>query len=214
MARTPRSLDRKKGEAILASAITLFLAKGYEATTMDAVAKHAGVTKQTVYSHHKNKEQLFVHIVRHLCNERVGGAAIHGQQQRPFEELLFDIGINLLSLITTEVGIAVTRLVVADAGKHPELTRLYYDNGTRRVVELIALFLDGQRARGMHCIKDTRSAAAYFFALLKGEYFLRKALGVPPMPTKRALKAHVQEVVVIFMRLYGGGNPLHTVSKV
>jgi hypothetical protein len=71
-------------------------------------------------------------------------------------------------------------------------------------------YADQQHALGNSAIPNTESAAAYFFALLKGQYFLRMTLGVPPIPSKSEMLAHVKEVVAIFMRLYGGRNPMIT----
>ena len=57
--RAGRPKSEAKAEAILGAAAELFLAQGFQGTSMDAVAKRAGVSKQTVYSHFANKEELF-----------------------------------------------------------------------------------------------------------------------------------------------------------
>jgi AcrR family transcriptional regulator len=49
---------RRTRRAIIGSAHTLFLADGFAATTMPAVAAHAGVAVQTVYKTFGNKPQL------------------------------------------------------------------------------------------------------------------------------------------------------------
>jgi AcrR family transcriptional regulator len=48
---------RKK---ILSEAFTVFLAKGFEKTTMDDIAARLGVTKPAIYRYFKNKEELFL----------------------------------------------------------------------------------------------------------------------------------------------------------
>ena len=57
--RAGRPKSEAKAEAILHAASELFLSQGFQGTSMDAVAKRAGVSKQTVYSHFANKEELF-----------------------------------------------------------------------------------------------------------------------------------------------------------
>ena len=208
-----RSVDVQKGAAILQAAARLFPQRGFESTTMDDIARQAGVTKQTVYSHYKSKEQLFIQLIDTLCRRGVSHAPIAGRKSRPFDDLLFEVGMNLLALITSVEGIAVTRLVVAESGRYPKLARLYYESGSQKIVHLLAEFLDGQNARGVVKIPNTESAAAYFFALIKGQYFLRMTLGVPPIPSPRERRAHVKEVVAIFMRLYGGRTPMHTMGS-
>lgn len=208
-----RVINLKKNAAILKAAVELFPKHGFEKTTMDDIANRAGVTKQTVYSHFKNKEQLFIQMIDSLCHRAVSHTPVSSGKKKNFETLLFDVGTNLLTLITSPEGMAVTRLVIAEAGRYPKVARLYYESGTQRIMQLLAEFLDQQNAVGNAAIPNTESAAAYFFALLKGQYFLRMTLGVPPIPSQKEMHAHVKEVVAIFMRLYGGKTPMRTTSS-
>ncbi|KAF0654957.1 transcriptional regulator [Cyanobium sp. Copco_Reservoir_LC18] len=61
-----RQLSGEKAAAILAGAMQEFLAQGYAATSMDRVARTAGVSKATVYSHFADKESLFKALTRHM----------------------------------------------------------------------------------------------------------------------------------------------------
>ena len=62
-----RPKDPAKRAAILEAAKTLFLAGGFSGTSMDAVAKEAGVSKLTVYSHFSDKETLFSAAIEAKC---------------------------------------------------------------------------------------------------------------------------------------------------
>ncbi len=213
MPKSIRRVDPRKGDAILKAATVLFLKDGFAKTSMDAIAKRANVTKQTVYSHYTNKDQLFTRMISELCNRHIQTSASHTYVKKPFEQLLYEVGAGLLTLITSPEGMAATRLVVAEAGRYPKIARLYYENGTQRIMHLLAQFLDQQNAMGAINIPDTNSAASYFFAMLKGQYFLRMTLNVTPIPTQKERDAHVRETVAIFMHLYGGKKPMHTRSK-
>lgn len=59
-----RPRDAEKNNAIVEAASLLFLEQGFDGTSMDEVAKRAGVSKQTVYSHFSGKEQLFSHVIK------------------------------------------------------------------------------------------------------------------------------------------------------
>ena len=54
--------DRKRRQ-ILEAATEHFLADGYERTSMDDVARRAGVSKQTVYQHFQTKADLLSEVV-------------------------------------------------------------------------------------------------------------------------------------------------------
>ena len=61
------SKSEQKRVQILHSAIDLFCHQGFSNTSMDEVAKHAGVSKQTVYSHFGSKDDLFVASIESKC---------------------------------------------------------------------------------------------------------------------------------------------------
>src|SRR6266850_2261135 len=59
-----------KAGAILAAAERAFLAGGFGAVTMDAIAHAAGVSKATVYAHFHGKEELFGAVIAHVSERR------------------------------------------------------------------------------------------------------------------------------------------------
>src|SRR5215475_4527475 len=59
--------------AVLKAALRLFLEQGFGATSMDAIARAAGVSKATLYAHVKSKEELFAAITA-SCAERLMSA--------------------------------------------------------------------------------------------------------------------------------------------
>ena len=69
-ARTGRAAGRRtadgKREAILGAALELFGRYGYRRTSVDDIARRAGVAKGTVYLYVENKEALFRTLARSL----------------------------------------------------------------------------------------------------------------------------------------------------
>jgi AcrR family transcriptional regulator len=59
---TPSKPNKEK--IILDAAISLFTYKGFHATTMDDVAKKAGISKGLSYFYYKNKEDLYLAVTR------------------------------------------------------------------------------------------------------------------------------------------------------
>src|SRR5215204_90789 len=57
------SRSARKRRGILEAATTVFLRNGYLGTSMDEIAALAGVSKQTIYKHFTDKEQLFSAII-------------------------------------------------------------------------------------------------------------------------------------------------------
>jgi len=205
-----RTQDEKKHQAILKAAMRLFLKKGYSSTSMDAIALAARVTKQTVYSHYHNKDKLFTHMIAELCEKHTPPSTLLDDSEKPIESLLYEIGRSFLDMITSQEGLAVTRLVIAEVGRQPKLAKRYYEGGTQRMISMLADFLDRQNKRGALSIPNTVSAASYFFAMLKGSYHLRMLFAIKPTPSTSQKEQHVRETVTIFMQLYSGRNSMHT----
>ena len=211
MKQSARTNSQDKHEAILQSAVKLFLNNGYANTSMDAIAQLAGVTKQTVYGHFQNKESLFTSMVQHLCQTYTPRALSLSKHKKP-ETMLQEFGINFLTLITSREGLSVTRLVIAEAERYPLLAQLYYERGTLQLTRSLADALEQFNRKGVTHIDNTMSAASYFFALLKSRYHLRMMLSIKPEPKPKDKIAHVEEAVTVFMRIYGGPDPLPTQS--
>jgi AcrR family transcriptional regulator len=76
---------------ILDVAFELFLERGYKGTSMDAIARGAGVTKPVVYSCFPSKSELFLALLdreEQRMLERLGLALAAGTRQEDLEETL------------------------------------------------------------------------------------------------------------------------------
>ncbi len=208
--RQGRAPDARKRAAILGSAMKLFLQNGFAKTSMAAIADEADVTKQTVYAHFKDKDNLFQNIIAELAKKHAPPPGLFGSGKASVEAALYDLGLAFLNMVSSKEGIAATQLVVAEAYRHQRLAQHYYESGPRRILNLLADYLASQVKAGKLRIHSPLSAASYFFAMLKGNYYLRVLLNTKPKPTANEKEAHVRECVTIFMRLYGGKDALKT----
>jgi TetR/AcrR family transcriptional repressor of mexJK operon len=196
--------------AILAAAMDLFLHKGYSKTSMDAIAKKAVVTKQTIYAHFKNKDNLFEHIITELARKHAPPPDLFKDKNASIESRLYKIGLAFLNMVSSKEGIAATQLVIAEAYHHQKLAQHYYESGSRRILEILGDYLTSENERGNLQIPVPLSAASYLFAMLKGNYYIRILLNTKPKPSPGEKEAHVRECVTIFMRLFGGQDALMT----
>jgi len=208
--RAKRTPDERKRAAILAASMDLFLQNGFSKTSMDAIAACAKVTKQTVYAHFHNKDFLFAQIITELAKKHAPPPDLLKDKNISIEKRLYDIGLAFLNMVSSKEGIAATQLVIAEAYHHQKLAQHYYESGSRRILEILGQYLEAENKRGTFKIAVPMSAASYFFAMLKGNYYIRILLNTKPRPSPGEKEAHVRECVSIFMRLYGGSDALHT----
>lgn len=78
-----------KQSDILAAALQAFAAQGYRRTSMDDIARHAGMSRPALYLHYRNKEDIFRTLVAQFCIQSVDGMekALATPGQTPEEAL-------------------------------------------------------------------------------------------------------------------------------
>ena len=69
----PADDESAKRRQIVDGARAVFLAQGFDAASMNDIARAAGVSKGTLYVYFKNKEELFEAIVEQECEAQAEG---------------------------------------------------------------------------------------------------------------------------------------------
>src|SRR5579864_879732 len=141
--QTPGGQTRtaRKRRAILDAATTLFLRDGYLATSMDQIAAAASVSKQTVYKQFADKQSLFREIVTGTVAQvadPVAEQVASLRDSRDLEADLRSLGRALLAQVIQTRVMQLRRLVIAEAGRFPELGRLFYERGPGRTIDALA----------------------------------------------------------------------------
>lgn len=160
------------GAAIRDAAAALFLERGYQGTSMDDIAAAAHVSKQTIYTHFPDKESLLSILV--LANaDRVEGflgtmVSVMRDAAGPDEGLRALARLYLRFVIRPEV-LRMRRLVLAEAGRLPELARTYYEQVPQRVYATLAGIFTELAQEGRLELDDADRAAQHFAWLVLGE---------------------------------------------
>lgn len=159
----------RKRRVIREAATELFLLNGYSGTSMDEVASLAGVSKQTVYKHFADKEGLFQEIVLATIDQ-VGepfyDALPSLEDTADVEADLRAIARRLVAIVMRPQLLQLRRLVIAEAGRFPELGRSYYERGPGRTAESLAARLEQLASRGVLQVDDAALAASHFLWLV------------------------------------------------
>jgi TetR/AcrR family transcriptional repressor of mexJK operon len=200
-ATRPRS--RHKNAQILAAAGRLFRERGYGATSMDAVALTAGVSKATVYAHFADKHQLFAAIVATEDAERSRSWIEKFEEAGDMRDRLSRLGRAVLELLLAPETIATHRMVAAEATRFPEIGRAYYENGAARLLERLERVFAIAMAAGELRRAHPRRAAEQFVGLIRGDLQLRSMLGVEADVAKAAIATVLRSGVDTFHRAYG-----------
>jgi TetR/AcrR family transcriptional repressor of mexJK operon len=161
----------RKRRAILEAATTLFLRQGYQGTSMDEVAALAAVSKQTVYKHFADKERLFSAItleVTATAEEFIRAAPQLLQDTHDLAQALHALARRYLMAVMQPRVLQLRRLIIAEAGRFPDLARTYYERVPERVLATLATALQQLAERGLLHVDDGLLAANHFAFLVIG----------------------------------------------
>jgi AcrR family transcriptional regulator len=150
---------------ILSALDDLFTEVGIEGMTMAAIARRAGMSKQTVYHLFENRDALFdAYLEQRFAHQDDGpgpGDTSGGLEERL--RRLFRLGEPAEAW---DLPIAMLRLAIAEAEHHPKLARRCLSEGTHSKQAMVKRELDLAVARGEITVTDTTAAAALLLDML------------------------------------------------
>jgi len=196
-----RPPDPAKVEAVLDAGWTLFLAKGFEAVSMEAIAHASGVSRVTVYKHFPDKAALFATAVlratkRIEAEQQQAGAAPDG----PLAERLERFGIALMSFLGSPTAISFYSVLSGELRHHPDVAKTFYELGPARTIANLATLLSEAQVSGEIMIADAERAAEMLIGMWQGMSNYRLALAIDTDGYHAALAENVRAGVALFLR--------------
>ena len=145
-----RTKSEAKTTAILEGAMQEFLKNGYAATSMDKVAKSAGVSKATVYSHFGDKENLFNGVMQDLVREKFQQVMSLDKsqtlEQNP-QVILSAMAKKMLENAKSDsTFIDFMRIIIGESGRFPELAKAYVNNIAKPTIEVLTKYFQSHPA--------------------------------------------------------------------
>ena len=144
------SKSEAKTEAILQGAIAEFLKGGYAATSMDKVAKAAGVSKATVYSHFGDKENLFNAVIQDLVKDKFQTVmdldSAPSLEQDP-KAVLSMMATKMLNDAKSDRSFHdFIRIIIGESGRFPELAQAYVNSVVKPAIEILTKYFKSHPA--------------------------------------------------------------------
>jgi TetR/AcrR family transcriptional regulator, mexJK operon transcriptional repressor len=208
-AKSIREGAPSKRAAIERAALTLFLRDGFARTSVDAVAREAGVSKRTVYDYYGDKQTLFLDVLARTqaAYEAQFGELIDRTLPADAPDLaaaLLEFGRAFSSGVAQAPDrSAIVRVIVAEAAHFPDLLERLRGVGPQQ--EMLAERLTGFAARGLLDLPDPVEAAAYLGILVTARANNRTLYGTLPIPDDE-LAELVASGVRVFLRAYRPEN--------
>jgi len=202
-----RPKNSAKRDGIIRAATALFMTKGYELTSMEAVALKADVSKITIYNHFSDKDELFKCVIQSRCAKlAIFNSYADLASQHP-EPALIAIGKSFATLMYNPDSIRLHRIMISEAARHSKTVRLFYESGPQRVKTVFSDLLRQWVDKNLLVISDIAKAAEHYFSLLKGEMHMKVCFGIAAPPSPEELEPHIDAAVSVFLSAYQSKAP-------
>lgn len=201
----PRSHSAKR-VSIIEAAARVFCREGFSGANIDLIAAEAGVSRQTVYNHHGDKERLFVTVLKEVT-ERANAGFL--QTLSTFPDHPSDLHADLTAFTTrinrnclcNDDGKFLRKLLQSEAERHPELFTTWRENGPAKLHAALAARFARLALAGHLDIQDPDLAARQFLALSHADLQMSMMLGIAPTTEEHLTAA--TNAVTTFLRAFG-----------
>jgi TetR/AcrR family transcriptional regulator, mexJK operon transcriptional repressor len=176
-------------ERVLRAATSSFLARGY-GSSVDDIARRAGVAKQTVYQHFANKDALFKAVAGDLAKRVL--VKLEGGDIR---QSLIRFAVEYRKRALGAQGIATFRTLLPEVPRFRALARDMYANTAGEMVRRLAEFLKEKLAA-----PDPEFSAEMLISMLAGVDRMKRLFAVLPGPESETARA--TRIVDLFLKAH------------
>jgi AcrR family transcriptional regulator len=194
--------ENAKRRQIIEGARAVFLAQGFDAASMNDIARAAGVSKGTLYVYFKHKEQLFEAIVEQECEAQAEGIFDLDPSDHDVETVLTRLGLAYIRFLCRPEKASAIRIVIAIADRMPELGRKFYEKGPARGIAQLAAYIAAQVEAGVLVVEDCEIAAAQLMEACQAMIFKSMVFNFEREPNPQQIERVVRIAIAAFLAAY------------
>lgn len=188
--------NNERRRKLLDAAADEFIKSGYGATTVESIARRAGMSKKTVYKVFESKQALFDAVLQDkffsLC---IPKDEIEGDQ----EQVLVGLLLAMAKILLQPDRLALLRLIVADSPAAPELSnafgRINMGEETNHLERWLEQEVHANRLKPM----DVKDNADFLFGITLAKFILMGIIGDERGCCGAALEQRTRRGVRLFL---------------
>ena len=165
---TDRPASQRKIADILAAARVEFFANGFSAATIEAIAARAQVSKVTIYSRFKDKENLFGQVVQAESAHMRENFVPENLAEKTLRQVLLHAALAMLDFLLREDRVRLERMLAAEMARDPTIGKMFLENGPLRMAESLKALLRASIEKGEIHSDDLEASAEMFAGLVMG----------------------------------------------
>lgn len=195
-----RRLWQEKQEVAIGAVVELFLAQGYDRTSLAQVAKTAGISTGTLFRHFPTKADLFAATVRRLCE------AVRADHPVPPpgdpRAGLTAIGRGYARLLDQPAMVPILRMTIAENQRFPEVGEAIGRQAGMPLLEWVQGYMQGEVRAGTLLIRDVPLAARLFLGMLAGSFLCPRLLLAAAVIGEDTAEEVIAEAVAVMLARY------------
>lgn len=201
VARFAENQQTKKEQEVLSVASDYFLSHGYKGTSINAMARDSGISKESIYRYFSSKKDLFEAVIAKELTEyqekleflsvEYVSMALDEALQATIESMLF--------AVSSDRTLALRRLIFHERVRSPDIGEYYYEIGPQRAYKYLeTIFAEHQDETEF----EPRKLSRYFVGLALHHTMLQRECGIKKALTRPQIKKLAAEVTEDFLRVF------------
>jgi AcrR family transcriptional regulator len=193
--------DEETRVIIMDAARREFAASGYAATSMESVARSAGISTKTLYRLVPNKAALFEAMITDRIDALASTVRLRAcQGSGDIETALREALLAFAELVLDPQVIALQRMILGESEKFPEIAETFYYKAIKRTEGTLSSWLQAQHKRGLIEIDNADVAAGMLLGMLLFQPQRAAIYGHVPVPSREDLDKRVQACANLFLQ--------------
>ncbi len=197
--RPTRDNSEQLRDRLLDVATELLLTQGYGATSIEAIAERARVSKRTFYHRFAGKPALMAAVVARLIDSLRPPAHVALVEGQGLDQILLHLAQLILKAALMPRALALHRLIVAESERFPELAAAVAQAGGRRGAATLIGELLAQHRTDARLGADQYAFAANQFLQMIVSLPQMRAMGIGTPMSPEELDAWARQSVALFL---------------
>lgn len=201
VAKFAETQQTNKEQEVLRVASDYFLSHGYKGTSINAMARDSGISKESIYRYFSSKKHLFEAVIAKELTEyedklRFLNAEFDGIE---LGEALQATAESILVAVSNDRTLALRRLVFQERYRSPDIGQYYYEIGPREGYKYLEKIFAAHESETDFA---PEKLAHYFLAVALHYTMLQRECGIVKPLSRAKIRRLAAEVTGDFLKAF------------
>lgn len=191
----------KKEQEVLDVASDYFLSHGYKGTSINAMARDSGISKESIYRYFSSKKELFEAVIAKELTEYQDKLKFLDFEYDSIEldEALKRAAESIIGAVSADTTLALRRLIFQETVVSPDIGQFYYEIGPRVAYNNLSKIFAAHKSETDF---DPDKLSHYFVAMVLHWIMTQRDCGVRKPLEKNEAKELAHAVTDDFLKAF------------